>query len=251
MNVFLSYTRSKDQFNKVSSFRERLEHELSMRSPGSTVFQDTHNLGSGQHFPEELQNALRRADVFLALVSPAWLQSDWCRKEFSTFTVNATDAARLHRILPVLWVETPELTQDSLDVVAKTLANINYSDWRDLRYESWDEPKNQRQLGKLAESAIALSRSPVTAPPTPPVAAPTYRFKYGVRWTPDGTPLCNKCGLPLTNIAWATHLNSQVKAFRCSCNSLPIVLLDKGEPIHAPEAMKRMAEDHGSDDSVA
>ena len=61
MNVFLSYTRNKDQFNKVSDFRDRLEQELSMRAPGATVFQDKHHLSEGQHFPEELEKALRRS----------------------------------------------------------------------------------------------------------------------------------------------------------------------------------------------
>lgn len=241
MKVFLSYTRNKDQFNKVSSFRDRVEHELSMRSPGSTVFQDKRNCSEGQHFPEELDKALRQADVLLALVSPAWLQSEWCRKEFSVFTVDATDAHRLHRILPVLWVDTPDLSAKSLDVIAKTLANINYSDWRDLRYENWDAAENQRQLGRLAESVIALARSPLSNEVETSVATPSYRFKFGVRWTDDGTPLCNKCGLPLTRVEWATHLNGQVKAFRCSCNELPIVLMERGEPVQAPDAMKQMA----------
>lgn len=135
------------------------------------------------------------------------------------------------------------MSPKSFDVVAKTLANINYSDWRDLRYENWDAPQNQRQLGKLAESAVALGRAPLTEQEISAIATPTYRFKYGVRWTKDGTPICNKCGLPLTRIEWAGHLGSQVKALKCSCSSLPIVLMERGEPIHAPEAMKKMAND--------
>ena len=128
-----------------------------------------------------------------------------------------------------------------MDVVTKTLANINYADWRDLRYENWDAPENQRQLGKLAESAVALARTPTPDTKALPVPTPTYRFKYGVRWTHDGTPICNKCGLPLTRIEWATHLGVQVKALRCSCSKLPIVLMEKGEPVQASDAMKRMA----------
>jgi len=157
------------------------------------------------------------------------------------FTVDATDSARLHRILPVLWVDTPALSAKSLDVVAKTLAHINYSDWRDLRYENWDASANQRQVGKLAECIVALARSPLLEA-APHAITLTYRFRYGVRWTRDGTPICNKCGLPLTRIEWATHLNGQVKALRCSCTELPIVLMEKGEPVQAPEAMKRMTE---------
>lgn len=163
MNIFLSYTRNKDQFQKVTSFRARFAQAVEMRLPGSRVFQDTQHMLDGQHFPEVLATELRRADVLLALVSPAWLQSDWCRQEFSLFTDDATDSARLHKILPVLWVDTPDMHARSLDLVARTMASINYSDWRDLRYESWDDSNNQRQLGKLAESAAALVHaSPAT-----------------------------------------------------------------------------------------
>jgi TIR domain len=165
MKIFLSYTRKKDQFQKVSSFRERLEHEVEMRSPGSRVFQDTEHLLDGSHFPEVLAAELKGADVLLVLVSPAWLQSEWCRREFSLFTDDATDSTRLHRILPVLWVDTPEMNSRSLDLVARTMANISYSDWRDLRYENWDDSKNQRQVGKLAECAIALLRPTPGATP--------------------------------------------------------------------------------------
>ena len=140
MRVFLSYTRLKDQFNKVSEFRERLQQELELRDPGSQVFQDKVNLREGQHFPEELEQAVSQSEVFLALVSPAWLSSDWCRREFGLFTSEATDSSRLHRIVPVLWVETPEMRSNSLDLIARTIAPINYSDWRDLRYERWEEP---------------------------------------------------------------------------------------------------------------
>ena len=124
-----------------------------------------------------LTRGAARSDVLLVLMSPAWLQSEWCRREFSTFTDDATDAARLHRILPVLWVDTPELNPRSLDLVARTMANISYADWRDLRYESWEESKNQRQIGKLAESAISLIQSRVgeveqpTTQPAPPAIA--------------------------------------------------------------------------------
>ena len=243
MRVFLSYTRSKDQYNKVSLFRDRLEHELAMRAPGSVVFQDKKHLSEGEHFAEELETELRTADVLVTLISPAWLQSEWCRQEFRIFTVDATDSSRLHRIVPVLWVDTPELSTKSLDVVSKTVASINYTDWRDLRYESWEAPENQRQVGKLAENVLNLSRSPILLTMQQGISTPNYRFKYGVRWMDDGTPLCNKCGLPLTRIEWATHINGQVKALKCSCNNVPIVLIEKGEPIQAPDAMKKMAID--------
>lgn len=159
MQVFLSYTRKKDLFHKVSLFRDHLEAELDSRSPGAVVFQDKKNIEAGQHFPEVIEEELNRSDVLLALVSPAWLKSEWCRREFSLFTNSATDEDRLHRILPVLWVETPDLDGRSLDLVNRTIARINYSDWRDVRYENWDSAALQRQIGQLADSVVSMAGS--------------------------------------------------------------------------------------------
>ena len=86
MRAFLSYTRAKDQFNAVSRFREHLTQELQLLEVTAAVFQDTSNLGGGSHFPQELETELKRSDILVVLLSPAWLQSDWCRREFEIFT---------------------------------------------------------------------------------------------------------------------------------------------------------------------
>jgi hypothetical protein len=69
------------------------------------------------------------------------------------------------------------------------------------------------------------------------------RFKYGVFWSHDGTPHCNRCKSPITNLGWATYFNRQIRALYCHCAKDPIILMEKGEPIHAPDAMKLMASD--------
>lgn len=156
MQLFLSYTRNKDQFSTVSHFRKRLESELDMREPCSRVFQDKEHIQEGHHFPEVLAEELKRSDALLVLVSPAWLKSEWCRREFNLFTDELSSTSRLHRILPVLWVDTPQLSHESSDPISRALANINYADWRDLRYESWSSPANQKQVGALAQRSLAL-----------------------------------------------------------------------------------------------
>ena len=191
MKVFLSYTRNKDQFLKVSAFRKRLEAEIGIRVPGSQVFQDKHHFQEGDHFPEVLASELRQSDVLLVLLSPAWLQSEWCRREFALFTDDSANTNRLHQILPVLWVDTPEMTAGSVDPVARVLASINYADWRDLRYGSWDDPANQMQVGKLAERAVSLA-SPVVPSivPRAPDRLPAAKEKLllALNESSDGLP---------------------------------------------------------------
>ena len=156
MKVFLSYTRSKDAFHKVSDLRDRIEAELAMRLPGSQVFQDTKQIHEGEHFPEALVNELSNSDVLLVLLSPAWLASVWCRREYSLFTQDGSNIDRLHRILPVLWVATPQLVPTSQDPIARALADIHYSNWTRFRYGRWDDPDIQEQIGNLAERALVL-----------------------------------------------------------------------------------------------
>ena len=163
MQVFLSYTRLKDQFGAISAFYARLENELKQIAPGSTIFFDKTNLVEGKHFPEELKVALARTDVLVPLLSPAWLQSEWCRREFETFTSGCRDLVKLHCILPVLWVATPQVSTQSSDPIAQALAPIHYADWKDLRHESWSNPQNLRQVAKLAEAIANLAAAPSAA----------------------------------------------------------------------------------------
>ena len=68
----------------------------------------------------------------------------------------------------------------------------------------------------------------------------TLSLKYGVYWDKNGNPFCPKCKTPTSQISWATYVNKQIHALKCSCSEKPFVLMSNGEPIHAQEAMKLM-----------
>jgi hypothetical protein len=71
--------------------------------------------------------------------------------------------------------------------------------------------------------------------------AEPLKLRYGIYWSADGTPHCNKCKAPITNFGWATYFGSQVKAMYCNCSKTPLILHEYGEPVHAPDAMRAMA----------
>lgn len=156
MNLFLSYTRSKDDFNAVSEFTTHLENEIKGREPASTVFQDK-SIGTGQVWPDVLREKLAAADVLLVLVSPAYLLSEWCRKEFQQFVHKEKSADRHPRILPVLWIETPSLANPHDDDIAKSLSEIQRDDWHILRHKKWDSEEIRQRIDALASKAIELA----------------------------------------------------------------------------------------------
>jgi cobaltochelatase CobT len=121
MKGFFSYTREKDTFQEMSDFFERLRVEVRLRAPGAEIFRDVSSLAPGQNFSEQIINHIKHADVLIVILSPAWLKSEWCRKEFDLFTSEAKDKERLKRVLPVYWVDTPTLKTARPDHIAEAL----------------------------------------------------------------------------------------------------------------------------------
>ena len=156
MKMFLSYTRDKDAFNAVTSFHKHFVNELEMAAPGSRVFLDKENISVGDRFPEKIARGLKDADVLIILVSPKWLSSRWCRKEFELFSKKERARDRQPCILPMLWVNTPALKRPGNDAIAKELKKLQYTDWRELRHETWQNPELLKKVAHLAEKAVAL-----------------------------------------------------------------------------------------------
>jgi len=66
-------------------------------------------------------------------------------------------------------------------------------------------------------------------------------LKYGVYWDKAGNPYCPKCKTPTSYVDWVIHASQHFHGLKCSCTDRPFLLMDKGEPIHATEAMKLMS----------
>ena len=157
MQTFVSYTRNKDTAGVVSRFSAQFLAELSIILPGSTIFFDKKNIKEGDHFPKVLVQEVQKSEVLIVLLSPAWLASTWCRKEFEVFTEDCIHSQRLLRIIPILWTNTPEVSENSLDPIAQALSRIHYADWRELRFESWKKAKGAKKVASLAEQVKKFS----------------------------------------------------------------------------------------------
>ena len=157
MKTFISYTREKDAHDQfVSKFRDHLETELRLRKRASTVFMDKTGILPGSSFSIALDAALKDSDVLIALLSPAWLESTWCRRELERFVEFKSEQGRFPAVLPLLWVPV-SLESHSTDRLAQFLAPIQYLDWTDLRKRRWGAYPLKNATDKLAQAMFALS----------------------------------------------------------------------------------------------
>ncbi len=159
VKAFISYTREKDQFGIVSTFRDRLLNELRLRKKSSEIFLDYTSIGAGTSFPQAIRDALASSNVLIVLLSPAWMESEWCRKELDQFVDIKTKAGKFPYVLPLLWVKT-DFKEYPNDKIADFLAPLQYRDWHDLRKKKWDESQELRdELDSLAEALYELAKA--------------------------------------------------------------------------------------------
>jgi hypothetical protein len=88
-DIFLSYASEDNVDGWVEKFQEQLTGEITrlIGRPFSerTVFFDKLRLRVGQAYPEELDNCARDSALLVALLSPNYINSDWCSRERSRF----------------------------------------------------------------------------------------------------------------------------------------------------------------------
>src|SRR6478752_4630528 len=67
--IFLNYRRSVTSGHTASTIAERLRLHFGTDS----VFLDSHSIRAGQAFVSELERAISKCNVFLALIGPNWV----------------------------------------------------------------------------------------------------------------------------------------------------------------------------------
>lgn len=90
--LFISYSRKDDEF------AHRLSDDL--RTAGYSVWVDVSGLRGGQEWAREIDKAIRTCDVFVLVISPDSMTSEWVSKE----TLLAISLKKL--IVPIMWRET-------------------------------------------------------------------------------------------------------------------------------------------------
>jgi F-box protein 11 len=173
--AFLSYTHFDDQHeqNKIADFCERLSREVRMQSGIEfPIFLDKKAIQWGQRWRERIDGAA----FLIAIVTPSYFRSDYCRQEYRRFLEREQQLARRDLILPVYYVDCDEFDDPALRKShpwASDLFERQYADWRHLRFESAPNVIG-RELARLAKQ-IKPALKTLPAAPKPkaePVANP-------------------------------------------------------------------------------
>jgi len=155
--VFISYSSGKDLNGTVTEFHKYLQNEIQLNSDTSiTVFLDKEGINAGNNWKGSLSNALDQCTVFVILLSPSWLHSEWCRKEYMYF--KSLQANNRKIIIPLRWVNTTleDAYNPEEKEIIKQLNEIQQVNWLQLRYDR-DYEKSATLLKALGELATTIA----------------------------------------------------------------------------------------------
>ncbi len=150
--LFWSYAHFDDEHENhdLAFLHERLTGELRMQI-GMVIdsFWDERGIRLAEDWQERIHQELGNAALMVAIISPAYFQSAYCRAEYEYFRNREDEEGAGLRIIPVYYVTAREL-ESPADAWAKDLARRRRFDWRKLRGKDRQSTPVKRGIQELA-----------------------------------------------------------------------------------------------------
>jgi hypothetical protein len=166
--VFMSYTRSDDEYlgGALTELRKALEKALHFQHGRSmTVFQDIEGIHLGQNIQQRLGESLNETLLLLPIITPSYLQSAWCREEFTRFLERERALGRNDLIIPIYYHKVNEIeaarphptrAQPASDPIVAELVSRLAADWHALRGKPLEDPQVSAAIERVAERIIQV-----------------------------------------------------------------------------------------------
>ncbi len=178
-DLFISYAHidneplTPEQQGWITRFHASLEALLSMRMGGKARIWRDNKLQGNDVFSDEIVDQFAHTAVLVSVLTPRYLNSDWCNKEVAEFCKRAEESGGMvfdnkARIFKVL--KAPVDTQESLPQVVRAVLGYEFftiEDGTPLELDSaYGEKFAQdynRKVGKLAWDVSQLLKTLKTA----------------------------------------------------------------------------------------
>ncbi len=154
---FWSYTSTDDSASqgRLSGLRVLLAAQL-QQSVGKTkvrIFQDVAAIPPGTGWEAQIEAALQDASFFIPIVTPGFLQSEWCNREVARFRQIMEARGRDDLILPIhYWdVDAFDSTRASECFDPEVYRYLSTRPWVDFRRLNLRDPTSEDVQAKLAE----------------------------------------------------------------------------------------------------
>lgn len=151
---FWSYAHDDDSrsYGRVSKLAEAITNEFALTTGDElNLFLDRKSIRWGDAWRSRIDDAVGEAPFFMPVITPSYLKSLECRKELIAFSGHAKSRGIDRLLLPILYIDVPDLSEDSPDEVLALIARTQYLDWRKLRNKKLDSEEHLEAVHAVAE----------------------------------------------------------------------------------------------------
>lgn len=183
---FFSYAHhdAKTDTGLIPDFTRRLEDRVNARLVNAQflIWRDNDQLRTGDRWDRKIEAELRASDVLIVLLTPQWIGSDYCRREYTIFEGVEASRAVGDFVAPILArpVEQQEthFTQEQRDIFV-SIQQRQYFEADATDFLKLPRARRNAKIDKIAEDIfrmIETLRTGGTTYPVPnPPALPVFR----------------------------------------------------------------------------
>ena len=157
---FWSYAHDDDKAESGAILRlaASIEHEYALLTGSSLVlFVDRNSLKWGEEWRTRIDGALAQTTFFIPIITPRYFTRPECRRELLAFIGQAKSLGLDKLILPVLYVPTPGLVEDSDDEARSLVARTQYVDWTELRLVAEESTEYRRAINQTSSRLVEIA----------------------------------------------------------------------------------------------
>jgi len=129
------------------------------------LFQDVSAIQLGANWEREIQKAVDASTFFIPIITPNFIQSEWCCHEVKLFLERERELCRRHpelvetsRIFPILLIGIEDAEPENSEVLS-ALQKLQWFDFRRFRHRSYDDADVREALAELASTMRALLKA--------------------------------------------------------------------------------------------
>jgi TIR domain len=158
---FWSYSHDDNEHDGQAILRlaARLQAEFALVTGETlTIFIDRNDISWGDEWRRRIGTALAETTFFIPVITPLYFKRQECRNELLSFVGQAQSLGAIQLVMPILYVEVPDLADDNSDEACALVARMQYADWRELRLRAEDSAEYRQGVNALAQRLAEISR---------------------------------------------------------------------------------------------
>lgn len=159
---FWSYEHDDDQADngRIRRLRDDVAAQYEMCT-GETLdqFLDQASIKWGDDWRKQVDERLDAAVFFIPVITPRYLKSPECRREFRSFAERSQTLGVSELILALHYVDVPALHSDSPDdELVQLLQQFQWMDWRELRFKEVETEDYRRAVNAVVERLVTANQ---------------------------------------------------------------------------------------------